>query len=105
MAVAYLYAADLESAVDRMRATLTRFAGHHGVRGLCHETLTRFWMQHVERRLERSLCLCESVRRIREALPDKDLPFAYYRKETLDSPESRMQWVEPDLPQEDEMTV
>jgi hypothetical protein len=31
------------------------------------------------------------------------LPFAYYRKETLASPEARTQWVEPDLLQSSEL--
>jgi hypothetical protein len=100
VAVAYLYAADFKTALDRMRATLLRFSSHHGVGDRYHETLTRFWMEQVENRLDRSLCLCESVRRIQAALPDKDLPFACYRKETLDSPEARMRWMEPDHDEE-----
>jgi hypothetical protein len=42
VAVVYLYASDLETSLDRMRNSLKRFASHHGVTGLYHETLTRF---------------------------------------------------------------
>jgi hypothetical protein len=103
VAAAYLYAADFDTALDRMRATLLRFSSHHGVVDRYHETLTRFWMEQVEKLLDRELCLQDSVQRVQAALPDKDLPFAYYRKETLASPEARTQWVEPDLLQSSEL--
>lgn len=97
VAVVYLYAGDFASAADRMRASLTRFAAHHGVSGLYHETLTRFWLRQVERRLDRSVCLRESVQKIQEQLVDKDLPFAYYSRELLNSSEARATWMQPDL--------
>src|SRR5438309_305902 len=53
--VVYLYSADIETAMDRMRSSLKRFAAHHGVTGLYHETLTRFWLRQVEMRLDRGL--------------------------------------------------
>lgn len=96
VATTYLYAADFDSALSRMRATLLRFAAHHGVPNLYHETLTRFWMSEISKRLDRTLCLRESVARIQAALADKDLPFTYYRKETLNSPEAKKRFVEPD---------
>ena len=97
VAVAYLYASDLASAVDRMRASLKRFAAHHNVGGLYHETLTYFWLQQVEMRIDRTVCLCESVLKIQEQLADRDLPFTYYSREVLNSPEARSAWVQPDL--------
>lgn len=97
VAVVYLYAGDFTSAVERMRATLTRFAEHHGVSGLYHETLTCFWLQQVEMRLDRDTCLQESVQKVQEQLADNDLPFAYYSRELLNSPEARKTWLPPDL--------
>jgi len=97
VAVTYLYAADLQTALDRMRATLLRFSSHHGVPNLYHETLTRFWMQEVEMRLDRSVCLRESVAAIQSTLSDKQLPFVHYRKETLHSAEAKRTFLEPDL--------
>lgn len=97
VAVVYLYAGDFASAVDRMRASLKRFAAHHNVAGLYHETLTCFWLQQVEMRLDRENCLRESVENIQAKLTDKDLPFAYYSRELLNSPEARNTWLQPDL--------
>ena len=97
VAVVYLYSTDLEAAMDRMRATLKRFAVHHGVSGLYHETLTRFWLRQVEKRLDRGLCLRESVRSIQEQLSDKNLAFEYYSRERIDSKEAKEKWLKPDL--------
>jgi len=83
-AVVYLYASDLESAMDRMRSSLRRFAAHHNVTGLYHETLTQFWMLQVEQRLDRGDCLSESVRKVREQLNDKNLVFEYYSREQIE---------------------
>ena len=97
VAVAYLYAADFETAFARMRSTLIRFSTHHNVPQLYHETLTRFWISEVNKRLDRSMCLRESVAAIQQALADKSLPQAYYRKETLDSQEAKQRFIEADL--------
>jgi hypothetical protein len=96
-AVVYLYSADLETAMNRMRASLKRFAAHHGVTGLYQETLTRFWLQQVEQRLDRRECLSESVRKAREQLNDKNLAFDYYSRERIESQEAKETWLEPDL--------
>lgn len=96
MAVVYLYAADFETAMDRMRSSLKRFAGHHHVTGLYHETLTRFWLQQVEMRLDRQLCLEESVRSIQAQLNDKNLAFEYYSRERINSTEAKEKWLPPD---------
>ena len=97
VAVVYLYAGDFDSALERMRASLTRFAAHHGVAGLYHETLTSFWLQQVESRLDPESCLRESVEKIQQQFADKDLPFAYYSRELLNSPKARKTRVQPDL--------
>ena len=97
VAVVYLYSADIEAAMDRMRASLKRFAAHHGVTGLYHETLTRFWLLQVERRLDRRECLEQTVRKIQEKLSDKNLAFGYYSREQIESKEAREKWIEPDL--------
>ena len=97
VATAYLYAADFETAMDRMRASLKRFAAHHSVTKLYHETLTRFWLQQVEAKLDRRLCLAASVNKIQEQLGDKNLAFEYYSRERINSKEARKSWLEPDL--------
>ncbi len=97
VAVVYLYSGSLESAMERMRTALQRFAAHHNVSGLYHETLTRFWLLQVDLRLNRQLCLSESVRNIQEQLADKQVPALFYSKGLLDSAEARREWIDPDL--------
>src|SRR5882724_278825 len=89
VAAAYLYASGLEDALDKLRATLLRFSLHHGASGKYHETLTRFWMEQVEKRLDRSVCLAESVRRVQAELSDKKVIYAYYSADRLNSPEAK----------------
>ena len=96
VAAMYLYSSDFDSALDRMRSTLKRFAAHHQVSGLYHETLTRFWLQQVEASLDRKLCLAESVRKVQEQLGDKNLAFEYYSRELINSQEAKQKWVPPD---------
>jgi hypothetical protein len=96
VAVAYLYGAELEPAMERMRSSLVRFLAYHGAMGY-NETLTRFWMLQVEKHLDRNLCLQNSVERIRSQLADKNLIYEYYSKELVTSPEAKRQWVDPDL--------
>jgi hypothetical protein len=95
VSVAYLYAADLATALDRMRGSLRRFIAHHGLKGY-HETITRFWMEQVAAQLDRRLCLSESVRQIQDQLGDKDLVYQYFSKEVLSSPEAKERWIGPD---------
>ena len=97
VAVVYLYSADIEITINRMRASLKRFAAHHGVTGLYHETLTRFWLIQVNERLDRGECLGQSVKKVQEQLNDKNLAFEYYSRERIGSQEAREKWIEPDL--------
>jgi hypothetical protein len=97
VAVVYLYASNLETAIDRMRSSLKRFAAHHGVPKLYHETLTRFWLLQVDQRLDRRECLQQSVHAIQQKLNDKTLAFEYYSRERIDSNSARETWLEPDL--------
>ena len=96
VAVVYLYATDLESAVDKMRASLVRFSTHHGASKKYHETMTRFWVEQVEKRLDRNLCLSESVRRVQAELSDKNMIYRYYSADRLNSTEAKERWIKPD---------
>jgi hypothetical protein len=48
-------------------------------------------------RLDRGLCLQDSVRSIQVQLNDKNLAFEYYSRERIGSQEAREKWIEPDL--------
>ncbi len=97
VAAVFLFAGDFESAMLRMRTSLQRFAAHHGVGGLYHETLTRFWMLQVNQRLDRDVCLSSAVARMIAELSDKNLTKRFYSDEVLKSQLARKKWVEPDL--------
>jgi hypothetical protein len=96
VAVVYLYAAELEQALNKMRSTLLRFVAHYGGNRY-HETLTRFWLIQAEKHLDRSLCLQTSIERVTSALANKDLVYEYYSRELLASATAKETWVEPDL--------
>ena len=96
VAATYLYAAGTEAAMDKMRSTLLRFVAHHGGNRY-HETITRFWVIQVEKHLDRSLCLQDSVERVNRALSDKNLVYQYYSRKLMDSAEAKQVWVPPDL--------
>ena len=96
VAVAYLYATSFESALEKLRTTLSRFIAHHGASGY-NETLTRFWLLQIEKRIDRSQCLQESVRRVRAELGRKEMIYDFYSREKLNSPQAKQSWVEPDL--------
>jgi hypothetical protein len=96
VATVYLYAAEFDPALDRMRTSLLRFVAHHGG-SRYHETMTRFWMLQVDRLLDRSLCLEAAVEWVTNALANKNLIYEYYSRERLHSAEAKEQWVEADL--------
>ena len=96
VAVTYLYAADFEAAMEKLRTTLARFIAHHGASGY-NETLTRFWLIQIEKRIDRTVCLQESVRRVKAELGRKEIIYEFYSREKLNSPEAKQAWVEPDL--------
>src|SRR5262247_2025038 len=65
------YAAPPE-ALDRVRVAIRRFAEKHGVPQLYHETITRFWIEHLA-----------SAMRTHPQAPDFDT-LAHSRPEMLD---------------------
>lgn len=101
VAAAYLYASDLETALASMRNSLLRFIAHYGRMGY-HETITRFWMERVYERMDNHSCISDFVLRIQSELADKNLIYAYYSKEALNSQRARESWVEPDLVRDSE---
>src|SRR5262249_5230499 len=67
-----------DAAIARVESTLRSKAVAAGVPEKYHHTVTVFWMKMAAQLL------------------DKDLPFAYYSRERLESEEARRGWVEPD---------
>lgn len=88
-----------EQALERMRAGLVRFIGHHGRHGY-HETITRFWMEMIGTRLGRSPAHTTITQKVNEAVDrhgNKDIIFEYYTRDRVLSERAKREWTEPDL--------
>jgi len=104
----YLRELPLVEALERFRGGLKRFAAHHGVPGLYHETITWAYLLLIHERMERSASSrCASsdpaadFATFRRLHPDlfawkPSLLEAYYRPETLGSELARRVFVLPD---------
>jgi hypothetical protein len=93
-----------DEALRRIRAGIQRYNAACGVvttptRGY-HETITCFYMRVIGHYLS-TVANCTDWLAVTNGLLDQygspDLPFAYYTRERLMSPEARAAWVEPDL--------
>jgi hypothetical protein len=89
-----------EAGSERVRTGIQRYNASKGIvprpDGLgYHETLTRFYLRAVDRYLRESVAAlaAECVAR----LDDRELPFRYYSRERLMSPEARSGWLAPDV--------
>jgi hypothetical protein len=85
---------DLASASTHAARTIQRLAQRHGKAARYHETLTQAWMRLLSSHDEQDFCDF-LARHGDRASPD--LPFRYWRRETLSSDYARSYWVEPDL--------
>jgi hypothetical protein len=95
----YLCHLSPEEALLRMKKGLVRFIEHHGKQGY-HETITRFWMEILEKFLEnisRNATVMETVNKVVEHYDNKDVLFGYYSRERVLSERAKREWVEPDL--------
>jgi hypothetical protein len=91
-------------ALVRIRAGIKRFNAAHGIKatrsGGYHETVTVFWVFVVARFLlfaQPGRPLAELTEELVSLYADRNLPFEYYTRERLESPEARLGWVSPDL--------
>jgi hypothetical protein len=99
LAYTYLADHDVETAVERMRATLVRFLAHHGIPAeKYHETLTRAWILAVRHFMNKgpSRSGGEFIE-ANPALLDSRIMLTHYSAQLLFSPEARAAFVQPDL--------
>ena len=90
--------AEPPGALDRVRTAICRFAEKHGVPELYHETITRFWVEHLAATM-RAFPDAPDFATLADRRPemlDKDLVRRRYRPETLAGERARAEWVEPD---------
>ncbi len=96
----FLRTAELESATERMVATLQRFGLHHrGDLSRYHDTLTRAFMHLVAAhiRMTPDIDNFDEFADHHPSLLDKQALLHYYSDELLNGPRARVEWVEPDL--------
>ena len=94
----YLREHPLLEAIDRFSTSLKRFAAHHGVPGLYHETITWAYLLLIHERMNGE----PSFDAFRAANPElftwkPSVLSRYYTSETLASERARQVFVMPDL--------
>jgi hypothetical protein len=97
----YLREDSLLGAIGRFTASLKRFAAHHGVPGLYHETITWAFLLLIHERATGMENGHTSFEAFRAANPElftwkPSILDRYYRPETLASPRARAVFVMPD---------
>jgi hypothetical protein len=93
----YLREHSLLAAIDRFSTSLRRFAAHHGVPGLYHETITLAFLLLIHERMNGESAFDD----FRAANPDlftwkPSVLDRYYRAETLASDQARRVFLLPD---------
>ena len=104
VALWHLLQFDWPEAVAHVRRGIKRYNDTHGIlttpTGGYHETLTLFWLRAVRSFLEAERNEARALVHLANDLAathDKGLPFSFYTRERLFTPEARAHWVEPDL--------
>jgi hypothetical protein len=105
VALWYHLTAPADEVTDRVRDGIKRFNAAHGIvttpTGGYHETMTLFWIAIVAKYLRelpgRDHSFVALANGLIERYGDKSLPFTYYTRERLFSPEARARWITPDL--------
>ena len=104
VALWHLLQFDWPEAVARVRRGIKRYNAAHGIlttpTGGYHETLTLFWLRAVRTFLEAERNEARALIHLANDLAathDRGLPFTFYTRARLFSPEARANWVEPDL--------
>jgi hypothetical protein len=105
VALWYHLTAPVDEVTDRVRDGIKRYNAAHGIvttpTGGYHETMTLFWIAIVAKYLRelpgRDHSFLALANGLIDRYGDKTLPFNYYTRERLFSPEARAGWVTPDL--------
>src|SRR5205823_8236274 len=96
----YLHEHPLLEAIERFTTSLQRFAAHHGMPGLYHQTITWAYMFLIHERMQRSSVRDEwpSFRAANPDLFDRSPSVLerYYAPDTLESELARRIFVLPD---------
>ena len=99
VAIWYLAHLPLGEATAAMRATIRRFAAHHGHTQLYHETITMFWIRLLRHYLDANpeLALADVTYHALVEFGSMQPVFRHYSRERVFSEQARLEWVAPDL--------
>lgn len=89
----HLHRQPFAEALQQVRTGVQRFAAHHNVPHLYHETITAAWMHLLATHHEASF---EEFLAKNESRLGKDLLLRFWSPELLDSREAREAWTPPD---------
>ena len=87
-------------ATKRVRAGLHRYTTHNNAQAIYNKTLTLFWLKLVRHFLDRTGSqhpLPDLANQLINTYHNSRLPFDYYSRELMQTPEAKDSWVEPDL--------
>jgi N-formylglutamate deformylase len=87
-----------EHATEFITHGIRRFAAGQGAEARYNDTMTRFWLWAVNHAIGRHPDLAfEALLESEPHLLDKSLPFKHWSRETINRPEAKASWTEPDL--------
>ena len=88
-----LHGCAFDEAVDIVREGIRRFAGHHGVGHIYHETVTTAWVHLLATHRERTF---EEFLTANDFRLNHLLLHRFWTPQVLDSPDAEKRWVPPD---------
>jgi hypothetical protein len=83
-----------------MRTGLHRYTKYNNLQAIYNETITLFWLKLVHHFLDHTDATHSLAERANELLAiyvNSKLPFEYYSRDLIESPEAKHSWIEPDL--------
>jgi len=100
VALWYLAGWPVPEATNRVRVGLHRYTRYNNAEAIYNETITLFWLKVVRHFLDHTDAarpLAERANELIATYTNSKLPFEYYSRELIESPEAKQSWVEPDL--------
>ena len=88
-----LHRRPFDAALAAVRNGIRKYAAHHGVSHIFHETLTEAWVRLLATHDEKSF---EEFIRINEARLNRELLYRFWTPDALASDRARLSWLAPD---------
>ena len=89
----YLHRVPADEALERVRTGIRRFAAHHGVSHIFHETLTTAWVRLLATHREPDFA--QFIRENEQRL-NRDFLYRFWTPDALNSEAAKRGWLAPD---------